>query len=286
MISNIVKVITLCFGILPLCLCSNVKFINIVGIEGVGHHAVDPMVVQIIGACNGIYHPAGMYSAIQSSFEHNSPEQTKAFFTKTKPNDVFYAQFSYPAGKTGRAVEIPNDVKKNHKLYDLELKYIRLAAAGVTPKHLFLNRDLFETVASHPLFDNNFKNHTRIMGIYLTHILREFHLIDALHQGLWRRLDYADIQRVENVGPMLNAMVQFFGWRPKDCDMAGLIKNITSSIHAPRNKTIADEQMKRKYVADQIKVNVNVIPPLFTPAAPPKDTTVSRPKGGRPLRQQ
>lgn len=233
---------------------AEVKFINIVGIEGVGHHLIEPLIISTITACHG--------NQLFGAHIFQSVESTKEMISNCKPNDVLFARFSFPAGREHRVVSKPSDVKQKYKLYDLELKVRHLTAAGVVPKFFYVSRDLYEAINSHAHFDKSFENHTRIMGIYLTHILNEFHRVESIQKGLWRRLDYVDIQKKENVKSIMTAMVKFFGWHPADCNMSELIANATRVVHPPTQRTINEKDLQ--WVKDHIKVDDRVIPPLVT----------------------
>ena len=258
--SCLAKSLVIMIGYMLMFAYADVKFINIVGIEGVGHHAVGPIILSIIQACHGNHRSGSYISPIAMSFESKDVEKTRKIIKECGPNDVFFSPYSYPAGKSHRIVNRPNDIKRNYMAYDLELKFKHLTAAGVDPKHLYLHRNLYEAISSHEHFDHNFENHTRVMGIYLKHILQEFNRIDAVKKGLWKRLEYSHLQSATNVKAVLNAMVQFFGWDPRNCEMKGLIANVMSHIHPPHNRTV--DEAKKKWVADNIKVNMDVIPPL------------------------
>lgn len=145
---------------------NTISYLYVVGVEGVGHHGVSPAISEIAKACNRTV----MYEYSPLRRSHNSQnKKTLAYYLRKLRNlrsNTHRMQViedgSFPAGQHWRN-STPAQ-KKSYNPYNLEWMHDQLKRSkSVDMKFLYVSRDFYRTVASHPEFDGSFAEHASIL---------------------------------------------------------------------------------------------------------------------------
>lgn len=221
---------------------NTLSYVFVVGVEGVGHHGVTPVIASIAQTCN--YHVVYENSVLRTACRHNTPNRYQsmlnAFMRLKIPHTnkllVIEGQ-SFPTDVTGRH-STPAQ-KKNTTVYNLEWVYKHTKAVGANPKFIHLTRDFYRTVASHPEFDNGFEPHADVLHAFLMHINAEYQAINQQAPNLWTEVNYESFTHMQNCTALVSAIVNFMQW--DECDVEFACEIIKSTVKMGRNRTVNAE---------------------------------------------
>ena len=153
---------------------------------------------------------------------------------------------SFPTGNRSR-VSSPAE-KKQQRLYDLARLHHRTRSAhNINLKYLYLNRDFYRTVASHPEFDGTFQRHAQVLSDFIGHLGREYAAINAAEPGLWKQISYEWFIEMRNCTQLVSAIVNFIGW--DGCDIEQACASLRTVIRQPTSKEVnASEKALRMHL--------------------------------------
>jgi hypothetical protein len=165
----------------------------VVGVEGVGHHGVVPAIAAIGESCG--HYIVYEHKLLRSyQYKHKSNDfrsilEVSKHVRAPAPQVLVVEDASFPSGNDVRIGT--NAQRKAHGKYDLEWIYDEIRSVGdIGVKFLFVSRDFYRTVASHPEFDHGFEAHAQVLHDYAWYIHQEYQRIDAKEPGLWKQVNY------------------------------------------------------------------------------------------------
>ena len=202
---------------------NNVSFLYIVGVEGTGHHGVTPAIASIAKTCNYhvIYESTVLRNAgaklLPRTYQAGLNTHKKLEYSGTKKVLIIEDQ-SFPTD-THRRVSSMESKKASGK-YNLEWMYDRSVEAGIDMRFLYLTRDFYKAVASHPEFDVTFHRHADVLRDFIWYINSEYELISKKKEGLWKQVSYEWFKEMRNCTALVSAVIDFAGWNHCDVDFA------------------------------------------------------------------
>jgi hypothetical protein len=157
---------------------------HIIGLEGCGHHGLESIVTNIINKKKNYEKKNYIHSLFNKvktnnnyiEFERNIKEYLE------NSNYIIYTDDSYPSGKNRDIINQLNIIKMN----EIISKYAKI-------KFLYLNRNIYNTINSHPNFDNNIINHTKKIMEIKNYIERQLEQLEEEKQINIVKLYYEDI---------------------------------------------------------------------------------------------
>jgi hypothetical protein len=202
---------------------NDVSFLYIVGVEGVGHHGVTPAVASIAKTCN--YHiifgstvlRRFQYKLLPKSYASTIASHRHAFYPGTT-KVLVVEDSSFPADKDARNSTAQK--KKSLGKYNLEWVYDRAVEAKASPRFLYLTRDFYRAVASHPEFDDGFEPHAQVLHDFTTYIHSEYEAISRKQPGIWGQVHYEWFAELRNCTALVSAIIDFAGWDHCDVEYA------------------------------------------------------------------
>lgn len=228
---------------------NNLTYVYLVGIEGVGHHGVAPAIARIGEACNHnvvFEHPLlRKYQYEHSIEEFQSLLEVSKHVKAPLPNVLVVEDASFPLGKHHRMA--PTDAaKKLDGRYDLEWIYDQInAVEDIKVKFLFLSRDFYRSVASHPEFDDSFQQHAEVLHDFLWYIHSEYVRIDSKQPGLWRQIEYEWFTEQRDCQALVTELVAFL--ELTQCDVDRACASLASAVH--KQRAIAVNETERAIAA-------------------------------------
>jgi len=221
---------------------NTLSYLYIVGVEGVGHHGVTPVLASIAKTCN--YHVLYENGALRTAWQQNTPNRYKSLLNaimrqklpRTNKTIVIEDQ-SFPTDNLGRNTTAAH--KKNITSYNLEWIYQQTKEVDVDAKFIHLTRDFYRTVASHPEFDFGFQRHADVLYAFLMHINAEYLAISQHAPNRWTEVDYESFTHMHNCTALVSAIVHFMQW--DECDVDFACEIIKSTVKMGRNRTVNAE---------------------------------------------
>lgn len=197
-----------------------VTFVYIVGIEGAGHHALLPFVTAIADATN--HHIESPTTAFRrelwySHYNKNTEHVQHHFLNYGKriphKNTAVLEYASFPFENNNRLSGLGSIKQDEH--YDLEWLYttLRPVSDKVKMKYLYLSRDFYHAVTSHPELDGNFKQHAKGLETFLNHIYLEYQRISRYDNSTWGGVRMEWFAHLEHCPKIVAAIVKFLDWR-------------------------------------------------------------------------
>jgi hypothetical protein len=202
---------------------NTVSFLYIVGVEGTGHHGVTPAVASIAKTCN--YHVVYENTQLRRA-------QTKLLMKTYRSAMSSYRHFTYPATNkvvivedssfpTGGEARVSSyEQKKSMGRYNLEWIHEQAVAAGLQTRFLYLTRDFYRAVASHPEFDYGFQAHADVLYDYTKYIHSEYNVTKRKQANLWGQVHYEWFTELRNCTALVSAIIDFAGWDHCDVEYA------------------------------------------------------------------
>lgn len=210
-----------------------ISYLYIVGVEGVGHHGVGPAMANIAKACKRtvMYE----YDPLRRCQKTKKPvvyymKKLRRLYSTTRQVQVI-EDSSFPAGPNCRNSSAKQ--KKNYNPYNLEWIYDQLHQdGGVSIKFLYLTRDFYRTVASHPEYDGDFATHAKVLNDFVWYIHSEYKIINKKERYLWRQVSYEWFTELRDCDKLVTSLAQFLGWQ--NCDIARACNSLNETIRQPR----------------------------------------------------
>lgn len=228
---------------------NRLSYVLVVGVEGVGHRAVAPMIAKIGEACGHhiFYEHKGLRKIQQS--RDSEAFQTIMQATKTAGNSsksiLVVEDMVFPGvgeiDRTGTSGAVKLSTK-----YDIEWVYNQVSNVGdMKMKILYLNRNFGRTVLSHASRDGGFQQHANVLYTYVQHLQSEFELIHAKNASIWGQVYYEWFAELQDCPKLVAALTSFMGMQ--QCDVAAACERIHKHVHKeilrivdPDEKKIAD----------------------------------------------
>lgn len=158
--------------------------IHTVGLEGSGHHGLEPVFRKCVGNSNKFYTRSTFQIICNSWCRHKSYdtlcENLITYFAENE-DGIWYMDNSYPFGRFRKV----GDQLQLSKLYDI-LKQFK------DTRIIHLKRDMFNTVNSHPGLDGGIINHARVLHEINKFIESELSILRSNNVEIIE-LDYTEI---------------------------------------------------------------------------------------------
>ena len=142
---------------------------------------------------------------------------------------------SLPTG-TGKLFRLKYNLKSRYDLVNIA-QYFQ-GRKNVTVKYIYLHRNFYKTVRSHPQFDDGFHNHALMLERYAQFIRSEYAAASKQQRDhLWRavRYEWLHDMNITNFSEFLNRLTVFLGW--KDCKNINVTK-LYGMIKPPQNTPV------------------------------------------------
>lgn len=226
---------------------NSVSYLYIVGVEGVGHHGISPAIAHIAKACKRtvVY----QFAALRRSHRFKNSKTLSFLVKKLRHLDTsnqlvqVIEDSSFPSGPNWRNSTALD--KKRHNPYDLEWMFNNLVQNGISDiKFLYLTRDFYRTVASHPEFDGSYVEHAKVLHDFVQYLLSEYNTINSKKPNsgnLWRQISYEWFTEMRNCTELVTSVVQFTGWQ--DCDITRACAKLNHTIIPPKLKSINESDL-------------------------------------------
>lgn len=223
---------------------NKVSLLYIVGVEGVGHHGVTPAIAAIAKTCN--YHVLYENSALRKAQAKSLAKGYMSTLNAYKHFDLsastnnsnskvlIIEDQSFPTD--GEKRNSTNAFKKTSGKYNLEWVYDQARATNVGTKFLYLNRDFYRAVASHPEFDGGFERHAQVLHDFVWYIHSEYVLIEHKEKGLWGQVNYEWFTERENCTALVSAVIEFMNF--DHCDVTFACQVLNSTIKHSRKRFV------------------------------------------------
>ena len=172
--------------------------IHTIGLEGCGHHGLDNVIVKILQQKKNYVNKLILNNSIlkqsrncdnKITFEINVEKYLK------NKNYLIYTDDSYPSGRN-RAI---NQHKNIIKIYDTISKYDEIV-------FIYLKRNIYNTINSHPKFDGNIINHTIVLKETKKYIENQIKLLREKNVKVFE-LNYEDIEKdigIKTISDIIN----------------------------------------------------------------------------------
>jgi hypothetical protein len=218
---------------------NEISYVYVVGVEGVGHHGVVPAIAAIGEACE--HYIVYEHKLLRSyQYKHQSQDfrsilEVSKHVRAPAPQVLVVEDASFPSGKDLRVGSYAQ--KKAHGKYDLEWIYDEIHAVGeIGVKFLFVSRDFYRTVASHPEFDNGFEAHAQVLHDYAWYIHQEYQRIESKEPGLWRQIAYEWFTEMKNCPALVKEVAQFLDLGTCNIELA--CQKLASVVRKESVKTV------------------------------------------------
>lgn len=211
-------------------------FMFLVGLEGVGHHAMMVFLPSIAKACKKSLNLDN--NNIRVNINHRRKDLLIDLFLRGagKRDDFIAAVYSFP-------VSYCRDVK--FPMYDLT--WVLNATSGVehiTPKFLHLIREPVDMVMSRANFDKGIKPHTHMMIKFNNLIKYHYNVTKTMESGstmerLWAQLTYESLvlSAEDELHVILENLYTFLEW--KHCNTKQAVQDIIAARKAPRHHNMS-----------------------------------------------
>ena len=185
---------------------------------------------------------------------------TRDYFERTargRDNLIMMKYNSIPTGFNPKTRNPPNPKTLYHIEYVLD---VFESLPNVNIKFLYLERNFFRTVLSHPSFDGGFEPHALMMEKYARFIRSEYYLTEARKPNLWRKIHYEWLQllNLEQFGVLIIKLIEFLEW--KDCANVDMV-DLHSIIQPSRNYTVYSRSQHDFSMGLDFHID---IPPVFS----------------------
>jgi hypothetical protein len=239
---------------------NRLTYVYVVGVEGVGHHGVVPAIAEIGKACD--YHVVYEHKLLRQFQNEHKVENFRSILEVSKhvkaplPDVLVVEDASFPSGGHSRNVSYVS--KKASGRYDLEWIYDQISAVGgINVRFLYLSRDFYRAVASHPEFDGGFTSHAEVMHDYMQFIESEYKLIERKRQGLWRQIRYEWFTELSDCPSLVGNIAAFLDL--EHCDVEQACRRIASTVRKER-AIVVNETEKAIARSYQLDVSIPVLP--------------------------
>lgn len=163
--------------------------IHTIGLEGCGHHGLENVIVKILQKENNYVNKEILNNSIlQKSRNCDNKLEFKQRIEKylKNRNYLIYTDDSYPSGSNRTIDEQKNIVE----IYDIITRYDELVL-------IYLKRNIYDTINSHPELDGNIINHTKVLKESKKYIENQIALLRNKNIKVFE-LNYEDIDN--NIG--------------------------------------------------------------------------------------
>ena len=163
--------------------------IHTIGLEGCGHHGLENVIVNIIQKRNNYVNKAKLNNLILPQSRNCDNiiifEKNVESYLKNK-NYLIYTDDSYPSGNNRTIDKHKNIIK----IYDVISKYNEIV-------FIYLKRNIYDTINSHPMLDGNIINHTKVLKKSKNYIENQIKLLREKNAKVFE-INYEDIDK--NIG--------------------------------------------------------------------------------------
>ena len=158
--------------------------IHTIGLEGCGHHGLESVIVNILQKSNTYVNKRRLNNEIfensRNCDKNNIFEEEVKLYLENK-NYLIYTDDSYPSGRHRKIDRHKNIIR----IYDTISKYQPI-------NFIYLKRNIYNTINSHPNLDGNIINHTKVLKESKKYIENQIKLLRDKNVKVFE-LNYEDI---------------------------------------------------------------------------------------------
>lgn len=218
---------------------NKITYLYIVGVEGVGHHGVLPAIAKIGEACNHfvIYEHKLLrsYQNSKNDEEFHSILEVSKRVGSTSKHVLVVEDSSFPSGNSLRIST--HAEKRELGKYDLYWIYDHITQVkDIDVKFLYLNRDFYRTVASHPEYDGGFEPHARVIHDFIGYLGEEYQLISRHDNNIWKQISYEWFLDMKDCPKLVSALADFIGLG--SCNIEAACASLSSTLKKGANKPV------------------------------------------------
>lgn len=161
------------------------KVYNVIGLEGCGHHGLEKVIINIINKYSNYIDKYELNNIILKHLSRNC-DDFNIFENKIKEylenkNYILYTDDSYPSG--------PSKTNKQQKniinIYQIINKYANI-------KFIYLKRNIYNTINSHPEFNNDIIEHAQVIMRTKNYIEKQIEILREQNVDVYE-INYEDI---------------------------------------------------------------------------------------------
>jgi hypothetical protein len=205
-----------------------VSILYLVGLDGVGHRDITPMLSVIARSCR--YHVEYRPQALQDIMLLPDPDAIDSRFSlylrKTaemgvahKSKVIIIDQFTLPRNGLLRDSNVHQEQQKS--TYSLQKLFNRGLKEGINIKMLYLKRNFYDIVASHTdYYSGSFENRVRILQSFIKHLASEYAAISSKDPDSWNTVHYEWFAKMSDCAVLVSAIIDFAGWDRCDVEHA------------------------------------------------------------------
>ena len=160
--------------------------IHIIGLEGCGHHGLESVIVNILQKSDKYVDKLILNNRIlpkSRNCDRNSNFEKDIELYLQNKDYLIYTDDSYPSGNN-RTIEKQKNITR---MYDAISKYQPIV-------FVYLKRNIYNAINSHPNFDGNIINHTKVMKETKEYIENQIKLLRQRNIKVFE-LNYEDIDQ-------------------------------------------------------------------------------------------
>jgi hypothetical protein len=223
---------------------SVLTYLYLAGVEGVGHHGVAPAIIRIAESCSRyvIYQSPQLRRARYMRSAYSYEGYLRKYIKRQDygvEDVVIFDDGSLPSGYDYRHAS--PDAVKNHGKYNLEWIHTKNTALGIKVKFLYLDRNFYRAVSSHPEFDQGFEPHAQVLYSFMEHIQREYKIITNKDPDTWRQISYEWFTELNNCTNLVLAVANFLQW--DHCDVSQACSGMQKDLRPPSSRPINAENL-------------------------------------------
>ena len=210
-------------------------FLLFIGLEGVGHHAIEAVMPEITKSC-------GLSSSITEGkmrYAVRRGNMTKMVqLIKTDKKDVIMNTYSFPFGGSRHV---------NFLFYNMTRIYEALSNENdINVKFIYLHRDPVEMIHSHWNFDKGHGKHTRVLYSFQELIYGHYNNTKSMNSNLWIKLDYSIWAQRKNARIMLllHNLYHFLEW--KNCNATRAVDLVMKRLKSPSNHSVVPLEIQER----------------------------------------
>ena len=210
-------------------------FLFFIGLEGVGHHAVEAVMPEITKSC-------GLSSSITGGKMRHAVRlgnMTKMVqLIKADEKDVIMNTYSFPNAGLRHV---------NFLLYNITRIYKALSNVhDLNVKFIYLYRDPVEMINSHWNFDKSHARHTQLLYSFQELIYGHYNVTKSMNSNLWIKLAYSIWTQRKNsrIMLLLHNLYHFLEWN--NCNAPGAVDLILKQLKSPANHSVVPLEMQER----------------------------------------
>ena len=203
----------------------------LIGLEGSGHHAVEPVLLKLAEACG---------KSIRKRKESEMLVQNKLHRNLANEGPNILLASSFPCNGLRTA--------GNHWRFDIQSLTQRMNYSHIRLKYLYLDRDPVRMVTSHcdfatrnglhvPRNSTSCIEHAKTLLYFKNHIEKEYNVTMHAPRVEWRQIAYEKYLNHSECAELMLRLSNFFEWNT--CDFERVCKYVQSNVSRTHGRNVS-----------------------------------------------